>query len=284
MKRILGWLWNFIEIVIIVYVVFITSCILCRNKYGFTQFGDYTLASINEVTVNYLDNSKEGNLLVVKDSGVINKGDLIYYYAPIEEEYVIRSGVVTDAVKGETSLYTLNDEDKTSVSSARVLGKYANQYEKYGAILELLESRIGFLFLVLLPIMIVFIYQIYEFVIVLKYDEVDSEDRPKKKKKNKKDKVNKDEISEDKNDTVKTDENKEEKSLEKDEEKDDKSVVSEKEEVKSEKIVEEAKEEKSISTEDKIKAEVNEVIDKVMTEVNSLELDDKKSDDDIELL
>lgn len=227
MKRILGWLWTFIEVVIVVYVVFVTSCILFRNKYGFTQFGDYTLAAINEVTVNYLNESKDGNLLIVKNSGDINKGDLIYYYAPIEEEYVIRSGIVTQAIKdGGTGLYTLDDEDKTSIHSSRVLGKYSNQYENYGAILDVLESRIGFLFLVLLPIMIVFIYQIYEFVIILKYDEVDvDDDKPKKKKINT----------------------------------------------------------KAIKKEEKIKAEVSDVVDKAIKEVVK-EKPEKKEIDDIEVL
>ena len=51
-----------------------------------------------------------------------------------------------------------------------------------GKVLDVLESRFGFLFFVLLPIMIVFIYQVYQFIIVLKYDEVE-EDKPKKSKK-----------------------------------------------------------------------------------------------------
>ena len=181
-KNILGFLWSVLQVVIIVYVVFVTCCILMRNKYGFTQFDKYVLVHMREENVEYVKDSKEGNLLVVKNAGKINVGDVIYYYAPINEEYVVCSGVVETMTEGDsTSLYYLNDKDNTTVPSTRLLGKYANQYENFGGILDLLESRFGFLLLVLLPIMIVFIYQIYEFVIVIK-SEKELEDETKKQK------------------------------------------------------------------------------------------------------
>ena len=62
------------------------------------------------------------------------------------------------------------------LASERVLGKYANLYPTIGGILEVVESRIGFLFLVLLPIMIVFIYQVYEFIVVLHYEDATEDD------------------------------------------------------------------------------------------------------------
>ena len=254
-KRILGWLWGFVEVVIIVYVVFITSCILCRNKYGFTQFGSYTMASINDVTVNYLDNSKAGNLLVVKNSNDIKEGDLIYYYAPVEEEYIIRSGVVTQAIKDDgNALYTLNDADKTSIASTRVLGKYSNQYENLGTIMDILESRLGFLFLVLLPIMIVFIYQIYEFVILIRYDKVEDDEVKEKKKRKKK--------------LVEKEDKKEEVSELKEEKVDEKSTTEVKKEV--EPIKEEAK--------------VQEITVEKREEKIVIKEDVKQKDDDIEIL
>ena len=42
--------------------------------------------------------------------------------------------------------------------------------------MDILESRVGFLFLVLLPILIVFFYQVYQLVIVAKYENVEEDD------------------------------------------------------------------------------------------------------------
>ena len=85
-----------------------------------------------------------------------------------------------------SSLYTVDDNGPVSIVGTRVLGKYSNTYSRFGSVLSILESRIGFLFCVLLPIMIVFIYQVYEFVMIIRYERVDypDDDKPKRKKKN----------------------------------------------------------------------------------------------------
>jgi len=174
MKRNLKWLWIVVEVIIVIYVVFVTSFILFKNKYGFTQFGNYTMASINEVTVNYLNDAKDGNLLVVKNSDDIKKGDLIYYYTPIETEYVIKNGVVADIVKsGNTGFYTLEDDSGTTVVDSRILGTDAKQYRFLGSIIDVLEGKLGFLLLVLLPIIGVFAFQIYQLITVLRDDSKD---------------------------------------------------------------------------------------------------------------
>lgn len=182
-KRILGVLWDILEVVIIMYVIFITACILFRNDYGFTQFGSYTLASLDKVDAKYIKNAKDGNLLVVKKTKDIEVGDYIYYYATVDERYVIRSGVVTAINKDDYSaLYNIDTnisgkEIKISVKNTRVLGKYSNQMATLGDVLKFLETRLGFLVFVLLPIMLVFVYQIYIFVVLLNYEKKETIDK-----------------------------------------------------------------------------------------------------------
>lgn len=179
LKKILKWFWGIIEALIIVYVIFITTCILFRNKYGYTDFFDkYTFVTISENSQRFLPNHDAGDLLIIKNQQFsIDKGDVIYYYATINDEYVVRSGAVADVTGDEVSaLYVLADEDKTSVSNTRVIGKKVSVHPGKGTILEVLVSRVGFLFLVLLPILLVFVYQVYQLVIVAKYETVEDED------------------------------------------------------------------------------------------------------------
>lgn len=189
-------IWNLVQVLIIVYVMAITFCILFRNKFGYTQFDKVTLVSIGEEEVEQVKDSKEGDLLLVKETRTVKVGDLIYYYYPFNEQYIIKSGYVKAVTEGETtSLYVLDDEHNSNVASTRVLGKESAIYPKWGKILDILESRFGFLFLVLLPIMVVFIYQIYEFIIVLKYEKVEDDDeKPRKKSIDSKNKKNADDI------------------------------------------------------------------------------------------
>lgn len=187
MRKVLNWVWSFVEVIIIIYVVLVTMFVLCKNKYGYTQFGDYSFANIDLIAEKNVKDTKKGDLLVVKNSNDIHKGDLIYYYAVLNDNYIVRSAVVTDVKEDDYSaLYTVSLSNTTiNVASSRVLGKYSTVYNNLGSILSVLESRVGFLLLVLLPIMVVFIYQVYEFIIMLKYDEtlVNEDNNSKKRKK-----------------------------------------------------------------------------------------------------
>ena len=81
LKKILKWLWEFLEILIIIYVIFITSCILCRNKFGYTQFGDMTFVTVSESNEKFFMNNKAGDLLIIKNQQMnLDVNDLIYYY------------------------------------------------------------------------------------------------------------------------------------------------------------------------------------------------------------
>lgn len=192
MKRFLRGLWGLVQIIIIVYVICITACLLCKNKYGFTQIGDMTLITINKELQTYLPETKKGDLLLVKETNLDMKvGDKIYYYSTANNEYVIKTAHIKEIVTsdGNVSLYKLDDLKGSTIATNRVLGKYSTVYENIGSILDILESKIGFLLLVILPILLIFMYQVYALIIVIKYgdeDIVEEEKTQPKKPTNKK--------------------------------------------------------------------------------------------------
>ena len=179
-----------------------TAFLLCKNKYGFTQIGDMTYITINEHLQSYLPETKENDLLMVKQNNKdINVGDKIYYYAVENNEYVIKTAHVKEIVISEDdmALYQLDDEAKTTIATTRVIGKYSAIYHNIGGVLDVLQSRIGFLLLVILPILLIFMYQIYALIIVIKYGEEElqeksSSDKSQTKNNNKDKKKKKDEI------------------------------------------------------------------------------------------
>ena len=178
LKKIFGSIGKFflyiLEFVIILYVIVITTFLLFRNKYGYTEINNTTLVPLKIDTAEYVKDGKEGNLLVVKNSSNLREGDLIYYYTIENEQYIVKSEYIKSIFKGDgNKLYTLADESGTTVVSTRVLGKYANQYGGFGTIFSILTSKFGFLLLVLLPIMCIFIYQLYSLIMVLKYEKVE---------------------------------------------------------------------------------------------------------------
>ena len=110
MKSFLRWVWSFFEVLIILYVIVLTSFLLCKNKYGYTQFGDYTFDNVSLFDAKNNKNLKKGDLLIVKNSNDINKGDVVYYYAVYNENYIIKSGPVMEIKSDDySSLYTIDD-------------------------------------------------------------------------------------------------------------------------------------------------------------------------------
>lgn len=193
-KKFLKGLWGLVEVIIIIYVICMTAFLLCKNEYGFTQIGDMTYITINKHLQSYLPETKEHDLLMVKQNNKdINVGDKIYYYAVENNEYIIKTAHVQENVISEDdmALYQLDDESKTTIATTRVIGKYSAIYHNIGGVLDVLQSRIGFLLLVILPILLIFMYQIYALIIVIKYGEEELHDK-KLEEKPKSDKNNKD--------------------------------------------------------------------------------------------
>lgn len=180
-KKVWNVVWSIIEFVIIVYVICMTSILLSKNKFGYTQFGKTTMVNIDMLGEKKIDGVKEGDLLLVKNTNDIKVGDLIYYIAVYDEAYIVRTDKVTDITTDDiSSIYTIDRDGLTTLSRSRVLGRDAKVYHKIGGILNVIESRIGFLFLVLLPILIIFIYQVYEFIVIIKYETNDTSVSTKK--------------------------------------------------------------------------------------------------------
>lgn len=178
MKKFFRFVWGIFEFVVILYVIVMTAILLSKNKFGYTQFGNYTMSTIDLVDERAMQDVKAGDLLIVRNSNNIKEGDIIYYYVVYEEEYLIQSDpVVNVETDNFNSIYTIKPDDKElTIASSRVLGKERTIYHKLGSILDILESRLGFLLLVLLPILVIFIYQIYELVMIFKYEKVDDEE------------------------------------------------------------------------------------------------------------
>lgn len=176
MKSGLRLFFDILEVVIVLYVVFITSCILFKNRYGFTQFGDYTFIPVVNDNEKYIKDVNKGDLLIAKKVDKVSLSESIYFYTSENRNYIVREGKVTRVPMGDgDTLYDITVEmlDKsvdTTVSGSKIVGKKSTLLPLLGSILTFLESRTGFLLCVLLPIVLVFLYQIYEFISVVRYE------------------------------------------------------------------------------------------------------------------
>lgn len=181
MKKVLHIGWCILEVFIIAYVIVLTSFILHRNLYGFTQFGNYTFVNITVFDIRNIDNVKKNNLLVIKSDNTIKENDLVYYYYVQNDKYIVRSNKVVAKLEGSSDIsYQVDDKESSLIPGKRIIGTTASKIGFFGGLLALLESRYGFIFLVLLPIVIVFAYQLYDFIITIRSERESVADLNKK--------------------------------------------------------------------------------------------------------
>lgn len=149
MKKTFGIIWNVLQVLIIIYVISIVSFMFFSNKYGYSEIGKYVFD---------VDNNE---FVVIKRTNSIKEGDLVYYYSIIKEKYKI----VYSNVKSidEDKVYTLDNGQRIALS--KIIGKTDRKIPIIGFILNNVKEKISFLIFVLFPLLIVFAYQVYLFII-----------------------------------------------------------------------------------------------------------------------
>lgn len=174
MKSVFNFLLGVVECIIIVFAVCMVSVLFFKNKFGYTEISGNTLIIMTDENTAELTHFNSGDLVVIKKTvyNDIKEGDEVYYYDTFNDVYVVKVGVLkTKSGDNRSALYTFEGNDKVSIPSERVLGLHSKTYNKMGKVLGFLTSTAGFLIFVILPILVLFIYQVYHLVMVLKYEK-----------------------------------------------------------------------------------------------------------------
>ena len=163
MKRFLKWVWLILEIIIIIYAIIMTLFIFSKNKFGYTQIGKYTLVGVNNVEHDNISGSKLNDLIVINKDLKISKGDNIYFYSILDDKYIVKN---SDVKSYSSDIYVI--DNNLSVASSRVLGKKSFSIRFVGKLISLIDRKLWFTLLVLVPVLIVFLVQVIELGFILR--------------------------------------------------------------------------------------------------------------------
>lgn len=175
---------NIIFVVYIVIAVFVTICLLSYNQFKVTEFGNYSLVIVDDdgLAPDY----NKGDLVIVDKSVEVIPGDKAFFYSTSDRQTEIMLGEVEDIEKVTETESTYTFEGERKISSEYVLGGEtgAEAIPVVGTILSVLESKWGFLFLIVLPALLAFFYQITVVISDIKNSKEDkvSEDAGKSDK------------------------------------------------------------------------------------------------------
>lgn len=168
----------------IVISVILWAIILLAALYAFTTMAtkdDQNVASILGYTplVVETDSMKptfeSGDLIFIKkcDTSKLNEGDIITFHTIIDNQYALNTHRIQkiDEANGVRSYTTIGDNnngiaDQHVISDGDIVGKYIGHVSDLGKVMNFLSSSMGFLIVIVLPMLLFFIYQVYNLIMI----------------------------------------------------------------------------------------------------------------------
>lgn len=169
LEKIKSFFYSLLMLVFFVFALSITILVLNYNEYGLTQFDDTTLVVITGSMTS--DTYKKGDLVLLKTKKIkeLEKGEDVFTYR------LDGKGGVSVEVGKLGEIYLEEDaiafENGDTFAMEFVAGTPYEIHNNIGTFLGIVESKWGFLFLILVPCFLIFVYEIYALIVEIKYGE-----------------------------------------------------------------------------------------------------------------
>ena len=157
MKKVIS---NLIFIIYLIIAIFVTVCLLSYNEYKVTEFGDTSLIIVSDKKMQ--PDYNKGDLVIVEKSDEINAGDKAFYYDTYNQKIKVTLGTIEEVEEvSESQINYIVDDGEHKISSEYVIGPASEStvMPNVGTILGIVESKWGFLFLIVLPALLAFVNQ-----------------------------------------------------------------------------------------------------------------------------
>jgi hypothetical protein len=153
------------------FAIVLTMMLLNYNDFGVTQIDNYSLIKVNTDVAT--EKYQKGDLVVVeyKKPHQLKAGDELFAYRLDSSKVLsIDFGVVGKVYETDNAVAFKNG---ATYDMNYVAGVPIKVFPRLGAFLMIAESKWGFLFLVLVPSFLIFIYSIYTLIVEIKYGKYD---------------------------------------------------------------------------------------------------------------
>ena len=116
-----------------------------------------------------------GDLIFIRkcDPDTLKEGDIICFHTIIENEYALNTHRIEkiEESNGLRSYTTMGDNnngiaDSHVISNGDIVGKYTGHLKKAGTVMDFLSGSTGFLLVIVLPMLLFFIYQVYHLIMI----------------------------------------------------------------------------------------------------------------------
>lgn len=169
MKRTIG---TILFVIYAIIAITVTVLLLSFNEYNLSEIGGYTvyIAKDDSLEPEY----KQGSILLIKSTSDkhIQVGDEMFVYKiknSQEFDVVIRT-LKSKTQQGRHIIYGV-EEDDDAYSADYFIGKVDDikVIEGWGTLLSILESKWGYLFCIVIISLLLFLQEVFELIIEIKY-------------------------------------------------------------------------------------------------------------------
>lgn len=173
-KNVIGGIVDFLMLIVIVFAIGVTLISLNSDNNDISKIGKYI--PLNVKTDSMEPTIMEGDFIIMEecDPNTLQVDDVIAFFANEQDKVIVKTHriVLINDENGDKSYITRGDNnpaaDEVPVFPADVIGKWHDvKISKVGTILDFISSQTGFLICIVLPLLILFIYQIYRFIVVI---------------------------------------------------------------------------------------------------------------------
>ena len=159
-------------LVILLAALFAFTTLATKDQAHVASLAGYTpmMVQTDSMAPTFLS----GDLIFIRkcDTANLEEGDIICFHTIIENEYALNTHRILqiDEINGIRSYVTKGDNNEISdshiISDGDIVGKYIGKISRLGTVMEFLSSSFGFLVVIVLPMLLFFIYQVYHLIMV----------------------------------------------------------------------------------------------------------------------
>ena len=167
MKKVKKAIIGIVLVIFFAFTITLTVLLLNYNKFGVTQFEDTTILIIK----NSFSSEKypKDSLVIVENKPVKNykiNEEAFAYHLDGKGGVDIQLGTIAATYPDDNAITFLNGD---TYSDEFIIGTGEEIYPNLGKYLGILESKWGFLLIILVPNFFIFIYHLYTLVVEIKY-------------------------------------------------------------------------------------------------------------------
>lgn len=158
--------------VILMAALFAFTTLATKDTNKVASLAGFTPLSV--VTDSMSPTFRSGDLILIRkcDPHQLASGDIVTFHTIINNEYTLNThriveiqetnGLRTYVTKGDNNAIA----DVRMISDGDIVGRYVGRLPGFGRVMDFLSSSLGFLLVIVLPLLVFFIYQVYHLIMV----------------------------------------------------------------------------------------------------------------------